>query len=51
MPVHPVRDKKGKIKGYQWGKKGKVYRGRGAKAKAEAQGRAAKAAQARRKGA
>lgn len=38
MPVHPVKGG-----GYQWGSKGKVYRGKGAKAKAERQGRAARA--------
>ena len=36
MPVH--RTKSG---GYQWGKSGKVYFGKGAKEKAEKQGRAA----------
>lgn len=36
MPVHKV----GKD-AYKWGKSGKVYRGKNAKAKAEAQGRAA----------
>jgi len=29
--------------GYRWGKKGKIYRGKGAKAKAEKQGRAIRA--------
>jgi hypothetical protein len=43
MPVNAVRDKNGKIVGYRWGKKGKIYRGKGAKAKATAQGRAARA--------
>lgn len=41
----PVRKAKG---GYRWGTKGKVYRGKGAKAKAARQGRAVKAAQAKR---
>jgi hypothetical protein len=41
----PVRKAKG---GYRWGKSGKVYRGKGAKAKAARQGRAVKASQARR---
>lgn len=36
----PVRKVKG---GYRWGKSGKVYRGRGAKAKATRQGRAIRA--------
>lgn len=35
MPVHP------KNGGYQWGNRGKIYKGPGAKAKAEKQGRAA----------
>jgi len=35
MPVHKVNG------GYQWGKSGKVYRGKGAKARAARQGRAA----------
>ena len=39
MPVHPVI-KNGKIIGYQWGKSGKVYRGKSGKKKAEEQGRA-----------
>lgn len=34
--------------GYRWGRSGKTYRGRGAKAKAARQGRAIKASQARR---
>lgn len=42
MPVHRVKG------GYQWGKHGKVYKGKGAKAKAARQGRAVRAAQARR---
>lgn len=37
----PVRKVSG---GYQWGSKGKVYKGPGARAKAAAQGRAAYAA-------
>lgn len=37
MPVRKVAG------GYQWGRHGKVYRGKGAKAKAERQGRAARA--------
>jgi hypothetical protein len=36
----PVRKVKG---GYRWGKRGKLYRGKGAKAKAQRQGRAIKA--------
>lgn len=36
----PVRKVKG---GYKWGKSGKVYRGKGAKAKATRQGRAIRA--------
>lgn len=40
MPVHAVK-KNGKIVGYQWGKSGKIYRGKDAKKKAAAQGRAA----------
>lgn len=43
----PVRSAKG---GYRYGKTGKVYRGKGAKAKAARQGRAIRASQARRKG-
>lgn len=43
----PTRKVKG---GYRWGKKGKIYRGKGAKAKADRQGRAIKASQSRRKG-
>ena len=35
MPVHETSDG-----GYQWGKSGKVYRGKGAKEKAERQARA-----------
>ena len=38
MPVH--RTKSG---GYKWGKSGKTYRGKGAKAKAARQGRAIRA--------
>lgn len=37
----PVRKLKGG--GYQWGRHGKVYRGKGARAKAARQGRAAHA--------
>ena len=37
----PVR--KTKSGGYKWGKSGKTYRGKGAKAKAEKQGRAIRA--------
>ena len=44
MPVRKVA--KG---GYQWGKSGKVYHGKGAKKKAAKQGRAIKASQRRRK--
>ncbi len=36
----PTRKVKG---GYQYGKKGKVYKGKGAKAKADRQGRAIRA--------
>jgi len=36
----PTRKVKG---GYRWGKHGKVYHGKGAKAKADRQGRAVKA--------
>jgi hypothetical protein len=32
MPVHPAKG------GYQWGKSGKIYRGKGAKKKAAKQG-------------
>lgn len=42
----PVRKVKG---GYRYGKTGKVYKGKRARAKAAKQGRAIKAAQARRK--
>jgi len=35
MPVHKVKG------GYRWGKHGKIYRGKGAKAKAAKQGKAA----------
>ena len=42
----PVRKSKG---GYQYGTKGKVYRGKGAKAKAAKQGRAIKASQNKKK--
>ena len=42
----PVRKVKG---GYRYGTRGKLYKGRGAKAKAARQGRAIKASQARRK--
>jgi len=42
----PVRKVKG---GYRWGSKGKIYRGRNAKAKAARQGRAIKASQSKRK--
>lgn len=41
----PVRHVKG---GYKFGTKGKLYKGKGAKAKASKQGRAVKASQARR---
>ena len=44
--IMPVKKVKG---GYRYGTKGKVYRGKGAKAKAEKQGRAIKASQNRRK--
>jgi len=39
MPVHVVI-RKGKVYGYQWGKSGKIYRGKGAKEKAIKQGMA-----------
>jgi hypothetical protein len=39
MPVHKV--KRGSRTGYQWGRSGKVYFGKGARTKAEKQGRAA----------
>ena len=42
----PVRKSKG---GYQYGKKGKVYKGRGAKAKAAKQGRAIQASKGAKK--
>jgi hypothetical protein len=42
MPVRRVRG------GFKWGKSGKLYKGKGAKAKAAKQGRAVKASQARR---
>lgn len=45
--MSPVKKSGG---GYKFGNKGKVYRGKGAKAKAARQGRAIKASQARRKG-
>jgi len=48
MPVHVVR-KNGKTVGYQWGSKGKVYRGKGAKSKAGKQGAAAHASGYKRK--
>ena len=41
----PVRKSKG---GYKYGKKGKLYKGKGAKAKAAKQGRAIKASQSRK---
>jgi len=34
--------------GYRWGKTGKIYRGKGAKARANRQGRAVRASQRRR---
>ena len=37
MPVHRAKG------GWQWGRHGKIYRGKGAKAKAARQGRAARA--------
>lgn len=37
MPVHAVRSAGGKIIGYRWGSKGKIYK---TKAEAEEQGRA-----------
>lgn len=40
----PTRRVKG---GYRWGRTGKLYRGKGAKAKADKQGRAIRASQAR----
>ena len=39
MPVHKGKDSKGTY--YQWGKRGKKYRGKGAEKKAARQGRAA----------
>lgn len=42
----PVRKAKG---GYRWGSRGKVYRGKGAKAKAARQGRAIRASQGKKK--
>lgn len=42
----PVKKVKG---GYKYGTKGKLYKGKGAKAKAEKQGRAIRASQNRRK--
>lgn len=42
----PVRRSGG---GYKYGSRGKLYKGKGAKAKAARQGRAIKASQARRK--
>jgi hypothetical protein len=42
MPVHKAKG------GYQYGSRGKVYRGKGARAKAARQGRAIRASQARR---
>jgi hypothetical protein len=41
----PVRKTKG---GFKFGSRGKLYKGKGAKAKAKRQGRAIKASQARR---
>jgi hypothetical protein len=38
MPVHKGKDSRGTF--YQWGKSGKKYRGRGAKARAEKQAKA-----------
>jgi hypothetical protein len=40
MPVEAVRDNRGNLLGYRFGKKGKLYRGKGARAKAALQGRA-----------
>ena len=40
MPLQVIRDKNHKIVGYRWGSKGKLYRGKGAKARAMKQGRA-----------
>lgn len=40
MPVHTVRSAGGKIIGYRWGNRGKIYK---TKAEAEKQGRAIKA--------
>lgn len=40
MPLETVRNKERKIIGYRWGKNGKLYTGKGAKAKALKQGRA-----------
>lgn len=40
MPVHAVRSAGGKIIGYRWGSRGKIYKTKG---EAEAQGRAIRA--------
>jgi hypothetical protein len=43
----PVRKVKGG--GFRWGRRGKIYRGRGARARAQRQGRAVKARRSGRK--
>lgn len=43
MPVRPVRDAAGRIRGYRWGDSGKVYTGPDAREKASRQGRAVEA--------
>ena len=49
MPVHPVKAKGGKrIKGYKYGSKGKLYKGKGAKKKAIRQGIAIRISQGKR---
>lgn len=45
MPIQQVRNKEGKVVGYRWGDKGRLYTGKGARAKAARQGRAIKASQ------
>lgn len=45
MPVRAIKNEKGEIIGYQWGRTGKIYK---TKAEAEKQGRAIKAAQTAR---
>ena len=45
MPVHQVKNSKGKVIGYRWGTTGKLYHGKDAKAKAAKQGRAIEASE------